>query len=176
MRRGQDRHELAETIQGLIYPDGVGHIRGLRIGATREQVVEALGQPPSPASPITYTFEVDDPHDDGRRLQVEVYFNQGLVHILTARFFSATKLDVDGGYRLVRKHLKKQHGRPGKELTGVLKFLWDLSDGPGQTSVCRFKNADGVNVLEVSTRLKDGETLSSAAKGLTHAKRNQASA
>ena len=94
---------------------------------------------------------------------------------LTRRFYSGDKIDVDAPYRLLRKHLNKHHGKPGKELTGVLKFIWQLngSEFAGNTAVCRYKNDEGIALLEVRTALADGVSLGNPHRkpGLTASKR-----
>jgi hypothetical protein len=142
-----------------MFPDKSGFIRGLQLGAELDDIVESEDAEPLRARDgATFDYDVEDPRDSGRRLTLEVLLIQTRARALTFRFYSTNKIDVDAPYRLIRKLLDKAHGRPAKELSGVLKFIWTLrgSELPSTTSICRFKNDQGINVLEVRTSLQDG--------------------
>lgn len=173
MRPGQDRHDVAETITELLFPEDAGHIRGIRVGDPVAEIVGREGTPRTEGNGAIFDFEVDDPFEHGRRVELRVNQQLGRASIVTAFFYSANRLDVDSAYRIIRKRLKAHHGKPDKELTGVLKFIYELVDvpHPSTTSVCRYKDNDsGENVLEVATRAAEGVTFSNQAP-LANAKR-----
>ena len=159
MRPGQDRHDLAAEVMGLLYPEDVGFLRGITLGERSSDIGEREGRTPRPDGPgAALDYEVTDPLSHGRTLTLKFHQQQGRASTATAFFVSQNRMDVDSVYRLVRKHLQACHGRPSKQMTGVLKFIW-RHDGelPTETSVCRYKNNDtGENILEVATRLADG--------------------
>lgn len=163
MARGKDRHEIGAEAMGLLFPDGVSHIRGIQLG---ERLPDILARETAAAHQegdrLELHFPVTDPDEKGRRVVVRVHQQTMAATSITAFLYSADRMDVDAAYRLVRKHLMKLYGKPEKELTGVLKFLWDLPDqvAPARTSVCRYRDNDaGVNILEVATHLKPGARL-----------------
>lgn len=159
MRRGQDRHAVGEAVCALMFPDEAPTILGASLGSTVTALTERFGEP-SPGSPAVFAFPVEDPVDNKRVLEVRVFHRQGRVHILDGRFYSEDRMDVDSAYRTIRKHLKSAHGKPDKEMTGTLKFLYDVAGPPPcRTSICRYRDAEGRNVLEVSTKVRDGHAL-----------------
>lgn len=162
MRRGQDRHELGQIVLDRMFPDGSPFLRGVQLGAELADVSAKEGvEPEIRRDGAVFTYDIEDPLNSGRKLTLELLLIQTRVRALTMRFYSGDKIDVDAPYRLLRKHLNKHHGKPGKELTGVLKFIWQLSGSEfaGNTAVCRYKNDEGIALLEVRTALADGVSL-----------------
>lgn len=164
MRPGEDRHEVGATVLELMFPGGVGHLRGIRVGEELAAVIEREGREPERGQGrATFSYEVQDPNGAGRVLHIELLLQQTRVNNVTARFYSGDKIDVDAGNRLVRKHLEEKFGRPDREMTGVLKFVWSVGDAavPARTSVCHFRDGDGRALFEVRTALPDGARLPS---------------
>ncbi|MCA9570644.1 MAG: hypothetical protein KC656_22535, partial [Myxococcales bacterium] len=135
-----------------------GHLRGITLGTPVAEVTAREGAPRLVDGTAELDFPLDDPFENGRRVLVRIHQQIARTHQVAAFFSSRDRLDVDSAYRLVRKHLQGVHGRPDQEKTGVLKFVYTLKDSPhpAKTSVCRYKNDAGDNVLEVATR-PDGE-------------------
>ena len=76
-------------------------------------------------------------------------------------FFSRDKMDVDAAWAKVRDHLDALHGKPAKEVTGLLTFVWTLQGTtfPTLARVSRFKNDQGESVLGMVFKLPDGPPL-----------------
>jgi hypothetical protein len=162
MRRGEDRHELGPALQELIFPEGAGHVRGIKVGDDLASVVAREAREPELGQGrATYVFEVDDPNGVGRRLVVELLLQQQRVNNVTARFYSEDKIDVDAGHREVKRHLENLYGKPGREMTGVLKLVWEVGGGelPTRTSICHYRDGDGRALFEVRTALPEGAKL-----------------
>lgn len=172
MRRGQDRFVVGDTVRDLLFPTADGHLGGARLGDALAELADRLEQETGVSSPISFPLSVDDEPGHGRRAELRVFHQKGRINILDGRFYSGNRMDVDSAYRAIRRHLEKHHGKPDKELTGVLKFLFDVpAAAPARTSICRYKDDAGENVLEVSTRLKDGERLPGIGARLAASKR-----
>ena len=137
MRRGQDRHELGATVAATLFPDDAAFLLGIALGTPIADIVARLGTPQDDNGRQRYRLDVPDPADKGRRLDVRIHQQLARAHIVTASFYSSDRIDVDAAYQQIRKHLKGHHGRPDKEMTGVLKFLYSF-EGPefaGVTSI-----------------------------------------
>jgi hypothetical protein len=172
MPRGKDRFAVGESVCSTLFPEGSGHLLGTRLGDELTELATRAEQAAGPGSPATFTFTVDDPEGKGRVLELRAFHQKGRVNILDGRFYSTDRMDVDSAYRYIRKHLERAHGKPDKELTGVLKFLYDVeAAAPARTSICRYRDDEGRNVLEVATRLKDGVSLPGIHQRLSGAKR-----
>ncbi len=154
---------MGATVRELMFAGTSGYLLDAKLGGSWAELTARAGEP----TDGVYLFEVDDPVGSGRRLEVRVRQQHGRVHMIDGRFFSANKIDVDAAYDAVRKHLKAAHGRPGRERGGVLKFVYTLEgvEHASRTTVCRFKDADGTPVMEVTTRLEQGVTLPGVGKG-----------
>lgn len=159
MRAGDDRFEIGERVFGALFPDGVGTPYGLSVGQTLDTITAALGPATRPGNPALWSVPVGDQH--GRRIEVSVHTTQLRAGSIITRFYSTERLDIDSAYRLVREHLEKKHGPPGKEVGQVLAMVWKHPPNPFQavTKISRFKDANQENVLQVLHQLPDGERL-----------------
>ncbi|MCB9682312.1 MAG: hypothetical protein H6733_12670 [Alphaproteobacteria bacterium] len=166
MRPGQDRHTFADEIFALLFPDGAAVPRGIALGATMDSVSAREGQGTPGGGAWRYDFPVDDPHGHGRRVEVKVHVQVDRVTILTACVYSANKIDVDAPYRVIRDHLDACYGKPGKQVGSVLTFVYQVpGELPGVMSICRFKDAQQENVLEVTLRVADGVRITGVPGG-----------
>lgn len=161
MRAGSDRFELGEKVFSTLFPEGTGFLRGHRVGAEIGTLVAAEG-PPTPGA-TSWSFPLDDPFGNERRLTLTAQVVGGRVTALSARLLSKDKLDLDSAWRLIKDHLDKNHGAAGKVVGQLLTFSWQHpGEVPSVTLASRFRNEQGENVLDVQTRLPDGAKLPSA--------------
>lgn len=160
-RRGSDRFEVGDAVCDTLLPEEAGHLLGVKLGDGLDGVRARFGEPEPGDRAALYRFTLEDPFNNDRRVEVRLFHQNQRVHILDGRFYSNDRMDVDAAYRSVRKQLKAHHGRPGKEMTGVLKFVYEVEDGPApcRTTICRYRDSEGRNVLEVATKLQDGARL-----------------
>jgi hypothetical protein len=161
MRIGGDRHEVGERVFQTLFPDGAGTVLGLRPGQDLPSMVAKLGPPAQGGATTMWTWEIDDPHGSGRRVEVGVHLVGQRAMAITGRLWSRDRMDIDAAWRPIRAHLEKVHGPPGKEVGALLKLVWQHPPPPQPhfTRICRYKNEQGQDVLEVDTRLPEGAKL-----------------
>lgn len=159
MRRAQDRHETGQQILDHLFPEGAAVLRGVHVGAPLADLAAAGFA--DEAGTWRYRIGLEDPKGYGREIVVSVQARGSVVGALTARFTSEHRLDHDAAYRLLKTHLAGAHGRPGREVTGVLTFLYDVAGGPvpARIGICRYRDSEGRNLLEVWARPQDGARL-----------------
>lgn len=153
MRIGGDRHEVGEKVFQTLFPDGAGTLLGLKPGQDLPSIVAKLGPPAQGGSTSVWTWEVEDPHGSGRRVELMIHLIQQRAVTLTGRLWSRDRMDIDAAYRPIRAHLEKAHGAPGKEVGALLKLVWRHPGPPEHTTrICRYKTEQGQDVMEVETR------------------------
>lgn len=158
VRRGEDRHIVGAEVFELLFPEGAALVRGVGVGQPEADLAQRLGPPAPGEGPWERTLRPADPHGNDRRvvLQAQVRRTQGggaaQVDGINARFLSADRTDIDSAWVLVRAHLEKHHGAPGKEVGNVLTLVWRPATG-GKVLAARYKDERGENVLELLTRL-----------------------
>lgn len=158
MRKGEDRHQVGAEVFELLFPEGAPLVRGLALGSDAAEVEARLGPSTAGSSPYERTWAVDDPHGNQRRVVVSVAMRLALplgrtrAEMVTARWLSADRLDIDSAWTKVREHLERLHGRPDKEVGNVLKLIWRVGPGPTRIVTCRYRDLEGNNLLELVTR------------------------
>lgn len=164
MRRGQDRHSVADHVVELLFPSGSGHVLDLPVGTPVAEIEDRMGAPRHEGGALVYDLPIDDPNDDGRRIELRVHQTVGRAQIVTVLVLSRNRLDIDAPYRLLRKHLDKAWGKPDKSMGGVLTFRWTVKgEHPSHIEVSRYtKNQTGTHVLDLSTRTQGQVTFTPA--------------
>lgn len=157
MRAGADRFDVGAEVLDLIFPEDAPVALGVALGTP-------LADLPSPpvwtagGGGAEAVLEVSDPPGNQRRLTVRVGAVLARANAIEVSFFSKDKMDIDAAWAKVRDHLERLHGKPGKEVTGLLTFVWTLKGAtfPTVGRVARFKNDQGESVLGIVFRLADG--------------------
>lgn len=157
MRAGADRFDVGADVLELLFPGGVPVPLGIALGTPLSELPPTAGWALSGGGQAA-SLEVADPPGNGRRLTVKVGQALGRANALEIHFFSRDKMDVDAAWAKVRDHLDALHGKPSKEVTGVLTFVWTIQRVayPTVARVSRFKNDQGDSVLGMVFKLPDG--------------------
>ncbi|HMV69773.1 MAG TPA: hypothetical protein PKA64_23220 [Myxococcota bacterium] len=152
MRIGGDRHEVGERVFQTLFPAGAGTLLGLLPGQDLAAMVAKAGPPALGGATSTWRWELEDPHASGRRVEVAVHLINHRASAITGRFWSRDRMDIDAAWRPIRAHLEAVHGPPGREVGAMLKLVWRSATPAHVTRICRFKDEQGQDVLEIDTR------------------------
>lgn len=149
MRLGADRHDVGLEVARAIFPEGARIPCGVVLGSS-------LGDLPTPPTWVpggggaAADLPVSDPPGNGRALSVKVGLQLGKVGTVGVTFTSRDRMDVDAVWPHLRDTLTALYGASGKEVTGVLTFVWSVTGSPAKVRVSRFKNDAGLAVLSVT--------------------------
>ncbi len=160
MRAGADRFDVGADVLDLVFPDGTPSPLGVALGTPLAELPTPPAWTPSGGGSQT-SLDLADPPGNGRRLTVRVGQALARANAIEVSFFSRDKMDVDAAWAKVRDHLDALHGKPAKEVTGLLTFVWTLQGTtfPTLARVSRFKNDQGESVLGMVFKLPDGPPL-----------------
>lgn len=154
MRPGQDRHEHAERVRSILLPADTPGLFGLRPGDMLTDARAAIeGLVPDGQGGLAATLSLPDPFESRRRLEVNIMPERDRVKIVAVKLFSDDRMDIDGPYKDLRRALDGIVGKPDREVSGTLTFIYRVPGAiPSDIRITRYKDAQQNNVLDVTQR------------------------